>query len=90
MRGERHGKRQAHHEFATRVRAVTACLDRTAVHLDQLLHDRQANSQPALRASQVAIDLSEHLEDLRKHMRRDADSVVPHRHDGFGSFKLRG
>ena len=50
---------------------------RAAVHLDQPLHQRQADAQPALRALQGAVDLGEHLEDAGQHLGRDADAGVP-------------
>ena len=58
------------------------------MHLNQPPHDRKANSQPSLRPSQVAVNLREHLEDVREHVRRDADSVVRDRDDRFASHQL--
>ena len=45
-------------------------LDPAAVHLDQPLHQRQADAQPALRPAPATVDLREHLEDAGQHARR--------------------
>ena len=71
------GDRQAHDELAALARAVALRLDGAAVHLDQPLHQRQADAQPALRALQRPVHLGEHVEDAGQHLGRDADAGVP-------------
>ena len=50
--------------------------DRSAVHLRQVLHDRQAKTKTAVPARGGRISLLEALEDMRQHVRRDALSAV--------------
>ncbi len=50
-----------------------------AVHFGHLLDQRQADAEPGLRASQVAIELHEHAEHLFLIFRRDADAGIAHR-----------
>ena len=50
------------------------------MHLDQLLHQRQADAEAALRALEAAVDLGEHVEHPRQHGRRNAEARVLHRH----------
>ena len=46
--------------------ALARCLDAPAVHLDQFLDHRKADSQPAPRPVERLFDLSEELEDLAR------------------------
>lgn len=46
------------------------------MQLDQPPDDRQANAKPTLRPLQVAVNVPEHLEDLRERVRRSADAVI--------------
>ena len=53
------------------------------MHLHEVLHQRQADAQPALRLRGGVVHLHEQLEDAGEHVRGDPDAVVPdpqHRH----------
>ena len=77
--------RKADDEGTPRAQAVTLGRDCSPVHLDQPLHQREADTQaPRLRLPA----LGEHIEDARQHLGWDADAGVPHRHDGFVSSSL--
>ena len=51
-------------------------LDRAAVQLDQALHQREPEPEPALRAVERLARLEEQIEHVRQQLRRDADAVV--------------
>ena len=51
-------------------------LDGAAVHLDQSLHQRQADAESALGALQGTVHLREHVEDAGQHLCRNADAGV--------------
>ena len=72
---------QAQDELAAPPRPGAVGLDRAAVHVGQLLYERQADAQPALRAVQGALGLGEQVEHLGQQLRDDAHAVVPHPHD---------
>ena len=59
-----------------RARAVAARLDRAAVQLDEAPRQRQADAEAAVRAVAMLLELREHVEDARQHVRRDADAGV--------------
>ena len=46
------------------------------MQLDQPPDDRQANAKPTLRPLRIAVNVPEHLEDLRKRVRRNADAII--------------
>jgi hypothetical protein len=52
-----------------------------AVQLDQSLHHRQADPEPALHPAERAGRLREQIEDVRQHVVGEADAVVAHLHD---------
>ena len=54
-----------------------------AVQLDQPLHQRQPEPQPAAAAVERPVGLGERLEEPRQHLRRDARAGVAHAHDGL-------
>src|SRR5438552_11940766 len=56
-------------------------LDRTAELLDELAHDVEAETGAAVRALVGAVDLPEHLEDVREVLGRNADASVAHGED---------
>ena len=67
--------------FPLRASATSSrSVDRPAVHLDQLLGQRQADSQSALAATAIAL-LTEHLEDRHQRFTVEADPVVDHRNE---------
>ena len=76
-------KGQAHDELAARSQPVALRRDGAAVHLDQALDQVQADSQPALRSFERAIDLGKHVEDVREAIGGNADAGVSHAHDGI-------
>ena len=74
-----HDDRQAHDELGPLAQPLAAGLDPAAVHLDQSLHQGQADAQPALRPLQRVVHLREHLEDAGQLVGGDADAGVLHR-----------
>src|SRR5512140_389373 len=62
--------RKPHHELAAATRTIALRRDRTPMHLDQLLHQGEADPQAAVCTIRRAIDLREHIEDLEQHIRR--------------------
>ena len=67
---------EGHRELASRTVALTVNVDRAAVERDQIAHECQADAESRLRPLQRYIALHEHVEDLRQHVRRDADSGI--------------
>ena len=59
--------------------------DAPAVHLDELLDERQADPEPALGAGHRAVPLGEEVEDAGQELGRDADARVPDPDDDLGS-----
>ena len=68
-------------EFAAEPGPLASRFDAAAVHADEALHQRQSDAESALRSPRRAIDLHEHVEDLRERVRRNADAVVLHADD---------
>ena len=60
------------------VGAVAVRLGAPAVRLDQLAHDREADSHAAVAAIEAAFALDEEIEDARQQIRRDTDTGVAH------------
>src|SRR5262249_44424917 len=69
---------QPEDELAAVSQSLAARLDRPAVQLDELAHQREADAEPSL-ALQRLVDAGEEIEDLRELPARDADAVVAHR-----------
>jgi hypothetical protein len=67
MRSSANCERQRHRKRAAPPQAGALCHDADAMQLDQLLHDREPNPEPALRAFESGIRLCEYLEDTRQH-----------------------
>src|SRR5439155_6011500 len=74
------GQREAHHEAAAAIEAVTRYLDRAAVHLDQALHQREAEAQAVMDASFRAAGLIEEIEDARQVLGTNAPAFVSDLH----------
>src|SRR5207245_11412163 len=74
-------QRQANHKLAALSQASTEGLHDALVHLDHAPNQRQADTQTSLRAIQRSIDLSEQLEDLGEHVRRNPDTGVSNAKD---------
>ena len=55
--------------------------DRSAVHLDELIRQGEADAEPPVRAIDRPIDLDEEVEDARQHLGGDTDAVVFDRDD---------
>ena len=68
---------QADGELAPLAGALARGRDAPAVHLDELLDERQADPEPALGAGQRAVPLGEEVEDAGQQLGRDADARVP-------------
>ena len=81
-RRSRQLRRQTHVNSVPCPRPSLCASTRAAVQLDQVLDQRQADAQAALRAVERLVGLREQVEDVRQQRRRDADAVVLHRdHD---------
>ena len=78
--------RQAHRERRAAAIAVAGGMHAAAVHFGQPLHQREADAQAAARAVDGVVRLHEQIEDLRQHLRRDADALVDHAHHGIVAF----
>ena len=68
-------------ERAALSRAGALGRDGPAVHLDQPLHKRQPDAEPARRALDAPVHLGEHVEDAGQCLGGDADPVVADRDD---------
>ena len=89
--GERlDGQRQPHDELAAARGSFATRLDAAAVHSDQVLDHREANSETTLTACLRLIDLREHLENSRQHVGGDADAGIAHGEYDVGPLALRG
>ena len=75
--------RQADGELAARPEPVALGLDRAAVQLDQRLRQREADAEAVARAFERSVRLREHLEQARKLIGDDPDSVVAHADHGL-------
>src|SRR6185295_10620477 len=71
-------ERETHDELAAPPRAVAARLDRTAMHFDEPLHQREPDTEAALRVLWHACALHERLEDARQDIGRNAYAGVFH------------
>src|SRR4029079_5291981 len=72
-------KRQAHDERRPMAFAGAFRTDRPAVQLDELLRDREPESEAAVRASRRAVALREAAENVRQEVGRYADAGVADR-----------
>ena len=77
-RAGRRRRRQPDRERAALARPVAPGLDRSAVQLDQPPRQREPDAEAAVAAIAVAGELREHVEDVRQHLRRNADARVLH------------
>jgi hypothetical protein len=66
------------HELRALAEAGAARLDPATVQLDQALHDREPDAEPALYAREAPLRLREEVEDACQHLGRDPDAVVAH------------
>src|SRR5258706_13388771 len=73
-----HGPRQADGERAALAQPVARRLDRSAVALHEIPHQRQADAQALADALGRFVDLDEEVPDLRELVPSDADAVVAH------------
>jgi hypothetical protein len=69
-------ERQADDELTPSSESLAVRLDDAAVHLHQVFHERQPDSQTALGACGCVIDLHEKVENMRQHFGRYPDAVV--------------
>src|SRR6185295_20330859 len=69
-------RRKPHAERRAAVLAGALRLDRTAVELDEVPHNREADAEPAEPAGAAALCLAKPLEDMRQKLGDDADAVV--------------
>src|SRR4029078_10610672 len=56
--------------------ALAARLDRSAVQVDQLLHDREPEPEPAEAARRRRVGLAEAIEEMRQEVRADPDARI--------------
>ena len=59
------------------------------MHLDELLDEREANAEAAMRTMQIVANLGEEIKNPREHIGRDADAIVGNGYDDLASFLLR-
>jgi hypothetical protein len=85
-----HDYGQVGDEFGALAGALASRLDPAAVHLEQLLHEREADSQSALRLFERMVHLREHVEDARQRFGRNPDARVAHRHHDFTVLSRHG
>ena len=81
--------RQTNQELTPLTRSVALDLDVPSVHLDQILHQAQADTEPALRSGHRSLDLREHLEDRTQMGGGNADAGILHRHHHVAPLPLR-
>src|SRR5258707_4565009 len=72
----RNSQRQTYGKRSALFRARTLDLDPAVVHIDQMSHDRQSQSQAPLRARSRSIRLPEPIENVRQKLRADANASV--------------
>ena len=70
--------RKRNFELAAVAEAVTVRLHSSAMHRDELLHQRQPDAEAALRAIHRDIALREQVEHAREHLGRDSDAGIAH------------
>src|SRR3982750_4339595 len=68
--------RQANDELAALTDAVASRFDRSAMQLDNVAGECQADAKTAMDAFERFVRLREHVEHRPQHLRRDADAVV--------------
>jgi hypothetical protein len=68
--------RQSYRERRALVSTVAVRLDRSTVHLHEMAHDRESESEPAMRARTRGIPLPECIEDVRQKGGIDAAARV--------------
>ena len=77
-RGRRRREREPHDELGPGALAAARDVDRATVRLDEPLHEREAEPEPAEAAVEGRVGLRERLEEPRDHRGVDADAGVPH------------
>jgi len=77
-RGSKGRNRQPHDERRALALPVTARFDAAPVQFDEMLYNRQAEPETAVRACHGGVLLPEGLKDVREEWRRDASSRVGH------------
>src|SRR5262249_1534471 len=70
-------------ESAAFSEAATLRADRVAMHLNELLDQREPNAETPARAMGMAVDLGEELEDLRQRFPGYSDVIVRDRNHGY-------
>ncbi|HSP96210.1 MAG TPA: hypothetical protein VL049_03045, partial [Candidatus Dormibacteraeota bacterium] len=71
-------RRQPDDELGAPPDPLAASLDPAAVHLDDLLHQREADAQPAAGAIEGLVGLDEQIEHPRQQVGANADSGIAH------------
>ena len=72
------GNRKSDRKRCAVIGSVALRLDVTAVQLDEVAHDRQAEAHAAVRARRGRVRLAEAFEHVREELGRDADARVAH------------
>src|SRR5262249_32661555 len=78
-------ERNSNHEFATLTETLTRNVDISAVHFHKPLRQRQPDAQAAFRLANGTADLSEHLKNLRQHLRSNTNPGVLHSNNSVHS-----
>src|SRR5262245_53930845 len=71
-----HGGRQEDHEPSAAAAALAVRRDRSAVQLDEVTDDREAETEAAVRSRGRSVGLAEAIEDERQRVGVDAGSAV--------------
>src|SRR5690606_28196894 len=82
--------RQADDEFAALPRTFASRFDTSLVHLDQALHESQADAEAGARPIELRVRLREHVEYGRELLLRYPDSLVANLDDDLVALPLRG
>src|SRR4030095_15427125 len=80
---------QADDELCAATDALAECLDRAAVRLDQMAHDREPETETSMRARRAHVLLAKPLEDVREEIGRDPLPRVLDREDAGAGIEHR-
>src|SRR5687768_6612130 len=70
--------RQADDELTSVAQTCAVSFDPSVVHLDEVLHERQPNAQPALSFCGGMVCLHKQLKDVWEHVGGNSDPIIPH------------
>src|SRR5215831_4423678 len=82
-------ERKRDRERRTLVWTAALRVDRTAMHLDQTLDEREAQAETALATIEAGVCLREWFEQMRQHLRRNSLTRVLHTHERAPAGRVR-